>query len=606
MSFCALKFARVTEGGNIGYQGLRWVSLLIIIALILAVPGSTLTLTSQSAQNNTYIVQGVSLPALEAAVAAVGGQVTARLDIVQGVTAELSAQALSQLHLNPAVSRITPNITVQPVAAGMQTTDTKIAPETYYPTVTGADLVWAAGVNGAGVAVAVIDSGLTPLLGLTSNAAGNPNRVVASIDLVKPSNGTLLEDPYGHGTHIAGIIANTDKTKSGQWAGMAPGVNLVNVRVLNEKGVGTYDAVIQGIQWVIANKDAYNIRVINLSLVAPVLGPYWADPLNQAVMAAWQAGIVVVAAAGNEGPGPQSVMAPGNNPYIITVGAFTDNYTPTDWSDDYIAPFSAAGPTQDGFIKPDLVAPGAHMASLMLNGAAISKAHEANRIDAQYFSMAGTSQATAVASGVAALIVAAQPDLTPDQVKFRMLATAFPWRDSDTGEALYSVWQQGAGRINAVDAALNSEAIGAANGGMNISADLDGTEHYAGYSYYDPETGVYRLYQPEDLVDEASYGTWSGSYGTWSGSYGTWSGSYGTWSGSYGTWSGSYGTWSGSYGTWSGSYGTWSGSYGTWSGSYGTWSGSYGTWSGSYGTWSGSYGTWSGSTISSCRWVNEP
>ena len=120
---------------------------------------------------------------------------------------------------------------------------------------------------------------------------------------------------------------------------------------------GSYLDVIRGIDWVVAHKDEYNIRVLNLSFSAPPQSYYWDDPLNQAVMQAWQAGIVVVAAAGNGGPDPMTVGVPGNVPYIITVGAMSDNYTPENPADDILASFSAAGPTVEGFVKPEVVAP---------------------------------------------------------------------------------------------------------------------------------------------------------------------------------------------------------------------------------------------------------
>ena len=181
-----------------------------------------------------------------------------------------------------------------------------------------------------------------------------------------------------------------------------------------------------------------------------------------------------------------TVGVPGNNPYVITVGAFTDNFTPNDWSDDYVAPFSAAGPTLDGFVKPDVLAPGAHMVSTMLPSSIIAKKHQANRISNQYFSMAGTSQSAAVVSGVSALILSNNPNLTPDEVKYRVMYTAFPWTDPANGEALYSVWQQGAGRVNAFDA-VYAPIDGSANAGMDILADIDGTSHFEGYSYWDEE-----------------------------------------------------------------------------------------------------------------------
>jgi serine protease AprX len=442
--------------------------------------------------------------------------------------------------------------------------------------------------------VAIVDTGLGWHPGIYTDVNGRfCTRIVAWVDFV--DGHWLPRDPNGHGTHIAGIIGNTQKDAGGQWDGVAPGVNLVGVRVLDREGVGTYERVIQGIQWVVAHKDQYNIRVMNLSLISPVQSPYWADPLNQAVMQAWAAGIIVVVASGNSGPGAMSVGVPGNNPYVITVGAFTDNYTPLDWNDDYIAPFSSAGPTLDGFVKPDVVAPGAHIVSTMMPLSYLERHHEANRITPFYFSMAGSSQATAVVSGIAALAISQKPELTPNQVKYRLMNTAFVWVNLETTEALYSMWQQGSGRVNAPDT-VYADIVGEANLGMDIAADLAGTAHYEGYSYYDETTGTFRL--------NGDFNSWGGGYGAWSGGYGAWSGGYGAWSGGYGAWSGGYGAWSGGYGAWSGGYGAWSGGYGAWSGGYGAWSGGYGAWSGGYGAWSGNE-PWAGSIFSDAVFVTN-
>jgi serine protease AprX len=453
--------------------------------------------------------------------------------------------------------------------------------------VIGADVVWDQEVVGSGVTVAVVDTGMSKHRGLIRNIRGRlTGRLLAWVDFVDGHK--IPFDPNGHGTHVTGIIANSQVGADGEWNGVAPGVRLVAVRVLDKYGQGTYEDVIQGIQWVVAHKDRYRIRVMNLSLVSHVQSPYWADPLNQAVMRAWAEGITVVVAAGNEGPGSMTIGVPGNNPYVITVGAFTDNYTPDDWGDDYVAPFSAAGPTLDGFVKPDVVAPGAHIISTMLPGSYLARMHIANRETNQYFSMAGTSQAAAVVSGLAALVIDRYPELTPDMVKFRIGATSFPWVDMDTTDALYSMWQQGAGRVNAPDAVF-ANLQGQANTDMDIWADLGGDLHYEGFSFFDPTTNQFRL--------RGDFYSWEGGYGAWSGGYGAWSGGYGVWSEGYGAWSGSYGVWSDGYGAWSGGYGAWSGGYGAWSGGYGAWSGGYGAWSGGYGAWSGSE-PWAGSIYS--------
>jgi hypothetical protein len=166
------------------------------------------------------------------------------------------------------------------------------------------------------------------------------------------------------------------------------------------------------------------------------------------------------------------------------------------------------------------------------------------------------------------------------------MTTSFIWIDPVSTDALYSMWQQGFGRVNAPDAVF-ADISGEANLGMDIQADLAGTTHYEGYSYYDETTGTFRL---------------SGGYGTWAGGYGTWAGGYGTWAGGYGTWAGGYGTWAGGYGPWAGGYGTWAGGYGTWAGGYGTWAGGYGTWAGGYGTWAGNE-PWAGSVMSDPTFV---
>ena len=534
-----------------------------------------------SDQMESFIVQGKNIEEVIDLVEMHGGQITSKLQVINSVGALLPRISTASLMLEPAITAITPNAYVQLADNGGDVP----VPDTDYPEVIGADFTWSQGDIGSGVTVAVVDTGLANHQGLFKDADGQPHsRLVGWVDMVdgRPSP----HDPNGHGTHVAGIIANSQTSSAGEWNSVSPGVQLAAVRVLNEQGYGTYEQVIQGIEWVIEHKDELNIRVMNLSLIAQVQSPYWADPFNQAVMRAWAEGITVVAAAGNSGPGPMTIGVPGNNPYVITVGAFTDNFTPLDWDDDYLTPFSAAGPTLDGFVKPDLLAPGAHIVSTMLPSAFISRNHQANRNSAQYFSMAGTSQAAAVASGVAALTLANNPDLAPDEVKFRLMFTAFPWIDLESTDALYSLWQQGAGRISAPDA-VYTEVTGSANFGMDIEADLAGEAHYEGFSYFDETTGEFRL--------RGEFSNWAGGYGNWAGGYGNWAGGYGNWAGGYGNWAGGYGNWAGGYGNWAGGYGNWAGGYGNWAGGYGNWAGGYGNWAGGYGNWAGGYGNWAGS-----------
>ena len=225
------------------------------------------------------------------------------------------------------------------------------------------------GVTGQGVGVAVIDSGISPHAALTG-------KVVANVSLVTGDPSTA--DAYGHGTHIAGIIAGSGaaaRNVTGLYdGGVAPGVQLVNVRVLGADGSGLTSDVIAGIQWAVANRARYNIRIINLSLGHPVGEPAATDPLCEAVADAVQAGIVVVAAAGNAGVADNGsqilggIMSPGNSPAAITVGAL-NTWGTADRSDDTVATYSSRGPTKyDLAVKPDVAAPGNKIISLEANG----------------------------------------------------------------------------------------------------------------------------------------------------------------------------------------------------------------------------------------------
>ncbi len=592
----------------------RLTSALIALALVitlLAVPSSTPTLAPASSQS--YIVQGADTDQVSGIVERYGGVVTSRLDIIHGVGATFSPVIVSRLLAEPGITAVTPNTQVKLVSNDDENDDDlevgagSNSPATDYPDVVGADVVWAQGVIGKGVTVAIVDTGLGKHKGLFRDVKGKlSDRIVAWVDFVDGSR--KPRDPNGHGTHVAGVIANSQKGADGEWNGIAPGVKLVGVRVLNEEGYGTYEQVIKGIQWVVKNKDKYKIQVMNLSMTGPVAAPYWADPLSQAVTAAWAKGITVVVAAGNGGPGAMSIGVPGYNPYAIAVGVFTDNYTPNDWSDDYITPFSAAGPTTDGFVKPDLVAPGAHMVSTMLERSYLARNHQANQINNNYFSMAGSSQAAATVSGVAALMLSYNSGLTPDQVKFRLMATAFPWIDlstcpADTAQpasdpnscqALYSMWQQGAGRVAAPDAVLGDLPNFSANQGMDIQADLRGKIHYEGFSYYDPETGTFRLRGDGFGQWAGGFGQWAGGFGQWAGSFGQWAGGFGQWAGGFGQWAGGFGQWAGGFGQWAGGFGQWAGGFGQWAGGFGQWAGGFGQWAGGFGQWAGGFGQWAG------------
>ncbi len=579
---------------------LRLFVLVTVVALLTTALGGAVP----AAPTTRVIVRGTSLEVATSAVLAQGGRVFDKVDIINAVVADVPQTNLARLARTVGVLGVMPDRTVKMVGDAFSPPTPGNDNVTFdYAKVVGADQVWATGNLGQDVTVATLDTGIDPtFLGLRVTRGIWHDRFLVYYDAI--ANKTyesprLLRSPRdqnGHGTHVAGVIGNSDK-ENGHYAGIAPGVNLVSVRVLDGTGMGTYADVLRGLNWVVQHKDEYNIRVLNMSMYATPVAPYWVDPYNLAVMAAWKAGIVVIASAGNDGPEPLSVGVPGNTPYIITAGAFTDNYTPSDFGDDYIPEFSASGPTLDAFVKPDVIAPGAHVSSLMRNNTYLAQHYPENRIRGAYFKMSGTSMSAATVSGIAALMLHNHPELTPDQVKYRLSMTARPQFSEATGEMAYSIWQQGAGRVWAPEA-VSTDIEGAANQGMDIEADLAGTQHYEGWTDWNPETGEFEIRGDGYATWSGGYATWSGSYASWSGGYATWSGGDTNWSGGYASWSGGYATWSGGYATWSGGYATWSGGYATWSGGYASWSGGYASWSGGYASWSGGYASWSGNTES--------
>jgi serine protease AprX len=281
------------------------------------------------------------------------------------------------------------------------------------------------GVSGQGIGVAVVDSGISPHAALV-------NKVVANVSLI--SDDPSVGDAFGHGTHIAGIIAGNAtaaRSVTGLFnGGIAPGVQLVNVRVLGADGVGRTSDVIAGIQWVIANRTRYNIRIINLSLGHPVMEPAATDPLCEVVADAVNAGIVVVAAAGNDGMAADGsrvlggINSPGNSPWAITVGSI-NTWGTAGRSDDTLTTYSSHGPTRfDGAVKPDVAAPGNKIVSLEASGAYIPSAysylHRAGSGTNSYMQLSGTSMATPIVSGGVALLLQGSPNMSPSQIKMAL------------------------------------------------------------------------------------------------------------------------------------------------------------------------------------------
>lgn len=362
----------------------------------------------------------------------------------------------------------------------------------YYSTVAGADNLHQHGIRGQGITVAVLDSGLWEHAYLAQDSAGK-NRVLARYDAILGKEVNEAFDESGHGTHLTSVLAHSGATlhdgqPSGSYKGIAPDSNLVVVKAFNQEGQGEMLDIVRGVQWAVDNREKYDIRVLNLSFASRPRWPYWLDPINQAVMRAWAEGVVVIAAAGNEGPEAMSIGSPGNLPYIITVGAITDSWTPTDRSDDYIPDFSSRGPTPDAHIKPDIVAPGGHITGITRPGSSLSVDHPNYMLPSGDFVMTGSSQAAALVSGLTALLLQLEPDLTPDQIKCKLTSSAEPAINADSLLA-YSPFQQGSGQVNIVRAiTLGEKACG--NTDLDIYSDMAGERHFEGPATIDDAGNV--------------------------------------------------------------------------------------------------------------------
>ncbi len=314
------------------------------------------------------------------------------------------------------------------------------------------------GLHGSGIGVAVVDSGIAQhddFLG-----KNRTSRIVHRVKINK--SGT--DDSYGHGTHVAGIIGGTGVKARGAYKGIASAVDLIDVKVTDDFGSGSTSDVIAGLQWILENREEYNIRVANLSLNSTVAESYHSSPLNAALEILWFNGIVVVVSSGNSGSG--AVYPPANDPFLITVGAVDGRGTPRR-GDDTVASFSTYGTTVDGFLKPDIVAPGSNIIGpISGDDSNLVIKHPAHKVAGkqrtQYFRMSGTSMASGVVAGAVALLLQNEPNLTPDQVKYRLMSTA---RTDWSG---YDVSHSGAGYLD-IHAAIRSASTESANTGLEAS-----------------------------------------------------------------------------------------------------------------------------------------
>jgi serine protease AprX len=382
------------------------------------------------------IVQTADGVRADALILAIKGKPGRSLPQLHSQVAEIPDRAIDILASDPGILALSVD---RPVQGTMERT----------AAATGA--VWARanlGVDGSGVGVAIVDSGVTSW----HDDLGS-DRVVHFVDFVDLL--PLAHDDYGHGTHVAGIIAGSGYDSGGARRGMAPGASLVVLKVLDGDGNGYISDVIAALDYAVENRRRFNIRVINLSVAAGVHESYNTDPLTLATRRAVEAGIVVVTAAGNYGQGanrqPQygGVTSPGNAPWVLTVGASTHKGT-VDRKDDEVAPFSSRGPSYiDYAAKPDLVAPGVGIESLSDASSLLFSTHPAGRLwgtvdtaTQPYLSLSGTSMSAPVVTGAVALMLQANPKLTPNLVKAILQYTA-------EHRAGYDDLTQGAGFLNA-------------------------------------------------------------------------------------------------------------------------------------------------------------
>jgi serine protease AprX len=366
---------------------------------------------SSSPDTNLHVL--VTGPGAGSAVTNHGGSRGRDLGLVSGVAATVKAGDVAALAADSDVSFVAPDPTVAPTG----TIDpTKLA--TFYPKVDGAPAAWNRGLTGSGVGVAVIDSGIKYL------------NDFARLSQVSLPNSTLaLDDTFGHGTIVAGVLGG--QSGNGGYVGIAPGTSLYSVNVNRPDGVRTSD-VIAGLQWVLDNAHAYNIRVVNLSLQETMPGSYQMSLLDLAVERVWASGVVVVVAAGNNGTLGED-FAPANDPLALTVGATDSNDTLTT-VDDTVASFSSSGVTVDGFAKPDMLAPGRHIAAPVGKDSTLwSQAPLLNQVASGYVSISGTSFAAPQVAGAAALLLQQHPAWSPDNVKWLLTSSARPVGASNTG-----------------------------------------------------------------------------------------------------------------------------------------------------------------------------
>ena len=524
-------------------------------AVVAALTGTSMAgvPAASASSSETVIVTATGLLSPAAAVLGVGGTILTQYHLIDGVEAVIPAAAEPVLAALPGIV-VTPDVSVSVQGTPESTGPHK--PSDVFLRQTGATQLAGSGDTGRGVTVAVLDTGI-------DNLSDFSGRLIGGVDLAGGNN--PFQDSYGHGTFVAGLIAGDGASSGGQYSGEAPGANLVSIKVAGANGETDLGALILGLQWAVDHQASYGIKVLNMSLGFQAAVSTVLNPLDLAVQVVWDSGIAVVVSAGNAGPFNGTILSPGDDPLVITVGALDDMATPS-MTNDQMCDFSSAGPTSpDGWVKPDLVTSGRSVVSLAAPGSTIYDAYPSARVGSANFVGSGTSFSAAITSGAAALVLADNPGLTPNQVKARLLGTTNPG-------PVGNPFVDGHGALNAYAAATA--------GPMNFSQSA--------VSLLPTLSGTTVQLSPTGPVDTWNTNLWSGTswkQGPSDGS--TWVG----WAWNGGDWNGW--TWSGrawNSGDWAGS--AWNGA--DWTGR--AWNDS--GWAGS--AWNGS--AWNGSSWNSSAW----
>jgi serine protease AprX len=578
----------------------RFASLVLLTLLLSTGTVSTRDVVASVGSHRKVIVR--TLPghenAVERNVSGLGGRIETELPIIHGFSAIIPEAALEALARDESVLAVSVNGRISLTSTYDPTTDAYSMQNVNRAV--RAKSMWDAGYTGAGVDIALIDSGVAPVEGLSV-----PGKIINGPDLSFESQAPNLRhlDTYGHGTHMAGIIAGRDGAATSgtygadtkDYLGVAPDARIVSVKVADAHGNADVSQVIAGIDWVVqhAHDAGLNIEVLNLSFGTANTQNYILDPLAFAAETAWHRGITVVAAVGNAGLTATGLANPAEDPYLLAVGA-ADHHGSTQYSQWDVASFSQIG---DGIRNPDMLAPGAHIQSLRVPGSYLDQAYPGGVIGDRFFRGSGSSQATAVVSGALALLFQQHPTMTPDQAKELLKTEANKLRPSSGFGS-----EQGTRGLR-LDTALaatvpTATQVYAQSTGVGTLEGSRGPLHLVknGVSLQGERDIFGANFNAASIAAlEAAGKSWSG--GSWNGNQWTgnsWAGN--TWSGN--TWSGS--DWTGdawSSNTWSGNQWTgneWSGN--SWGGN--SWSGN--SWGGN--SWGGN--SWGGNEWSSGAWAS--